>query len=747
MPTAIEIPAYRELINNKNGTQTLRKNFHKGQTQAWESTKRFIFLLAGNQSGKTVFGCDWLYREIDTCGEGDYLIVSATFPLLEKKLEREFLTLFQDYHNLGKYNFSKKVFQFYDSDSRVFLCSADNPGSIESVTANAAWLDECGQEGFGRQAWDAVLRRVGRATGFGAGRILGTTTLYNISGWLKNEIYLRWLEGDPDIDVIQFDSIDCPGFPRDEYERAKATMPSWKFDLFYRGRYSKPAGLIYDAFDEKTCIIKRFPIPKEWTCYVGMDFGGSNTAAVFFALEPTTGNLYGYREYLAGGMSAAEHAQALRELSKDENIIKRVGGAASEDGWRESFSVADWRVSKPYIKDVEVGIDRVYAFHKLNKMFLFDDMTRLLEDFQTYSRELDERYEATEKIKEKERFHLCLIEGTQIQIIDGAKPIEDVKVGDLVATRQGYSPVMASGMTQNEADTITVGFSNGTSLTGTGEHPIYIQGKGFVPLNSVRYYDMIETWKEKPLTSTELPITDTLKRRDGLTVFILGHPLGIFTVPFGKMPLGKFLKAIIYTIKTIIHSTIIYLILWLKRVSHTFRNIMQVISTILNILSGYSLLQRNGIAHQKAEDGIVNTGNKVLPIESQLNLSAKCVVGSIKAFPKGEIDFVLTDAERLIATRLEAIMKFEFAQSVKANLSEINTQEQLPVQEHAEESSYVLSVRVNCKQPVYNLTVDTVHEYFANGVLVSNCDAVRYIISEFNAGIPQSSKVKVWRFG
>ncbi len=27
---------------------------------------------------------------------------------------------------------------------------------------------------------------------------------------------------------------------------------------------------------------------------------------------------------------------------------------------------------------------------------------------------------------------------------------------------------------------------------------------------------------------------------------------------------------------------------------------------------------------------------------------------------------------------------------------------------------------------VYNLTVDDQHEYFANGILVSNCDALRY---------------------
>ena len=31
------------------------------------------------------------------------------------------------------------------------------------------------------------------------------------------------------------------------------------------------------------------------------------------------------------------------------------------------------------------------------------------------------------------------------------------------------------------------------------------------------------------------------------------------------------------------------------------------------------------------------------------------------------------------------------------------------------------------RQPVYNLTVEGEHEYFANGILVGNCDTMRYV--------------------
>src|SRR5690606_16041801 len=42
----------------------LSLDFHPGQWDAWDSAKRFIFVIAGTQGGKTSFGPHWLYREI-----------------------------------------------------------------------------------------------------------------------------------------------------------------------------------------------------------------------------------------------------------------------------------------------------------------------------------------------------------------------------------------------------------------------------------------------------------------------------------------------------------------------------------------------------------------------------------------------------------------------------------------------------------------------------------------------------------
>ena len=54
----------------------LRRNFHTGQARAWDSKRRFVIMSGSPQVGKTCFGPDWLEREINDCGPGDYLAIT-----------------------------------------------------------------------------------------------------------------------------------------------------------------------------------------------------------------------------------------------------------------------------------------------------------------------------------------------------------------------------------------------------------------------------------------------------------------------------------------------------------------------------------------------------------------------------------------------------------------------------------------------------------------------------------------------
>jgi len=46
-----------------------------------------------------------------------------------------------------------------------------------------------------------------------------------------------------------------------EYERAKRTLPAWKFEMFYNGNFSRPAGLIYEDYNEGIHLVDDFRHP------------------------------------------------------------------------------------------------------------------------------------------------------------------------------------------------------------------------------------------------------------------------------------------------------------------------------------------------------------------------------------------------------------------------------------------------------------------------------------------------------
>jgi hypothetical protein len=263
------------------------------------------------------------------------------------------------------------------------------------------------------------VRRFLRRLSIHEGRALITTTPYDL-GWLKQLLWDPWNDAKrnhPLIDVVRFASIANPAFPPREFERARDTMPKWQFDLFYRAIFTRPAGLIYGCFNEARHKCPRIHIPPEWSRFVGIDFGGVNTAAIFFAEERKglipTGRLIAYREYKAGERSAAEHCYHL--MTGEPRIPLCAGGSMSEIQWRKEFSrggtvhgqrVAGLPIHGPKQPDVEVGIDRVWSAFNQNKLLIFDDLRWFLDELQSYSRELDEMGEVTEKIDAKETFHL-----------------------------------------------------------------------------------------------------------------------------------------------------------------------------------------------------------------------------------------------------------------------------------------------------------------------------------------------------
>ncbi len=395
----------------ENGEIVLR--FHGNQWRAWDSRKRIVAILAGTQGGKTSFGPAWFFREIQERGPGDYLVAAPTYPLLGLKTIPEYIRYFQTVTGVARYVGSptKKLIvtpagqrmlfgKEYGDETAVYFGHAQDPDSLESMTAKAAHADECGQKKFKLGSYEAIMRRLS----INEGRLLITTTPYYL-GWLKTKIHDPGLHGsDPTIDLIRFRSIDNPAFPRAEWERARQDLPAWKFDMFYRAIFTRPAGLIYDNFDEEKHVVDDFEIPAHWPRFMGQDYGGVNTAAVYIAQNPETKLLYLYREYWEGGRTAGQHVEAM--LRGEPGLPTAYGGAASEEQWRREFRTAGLPVLKPLVSEVEVGIDRVYGLFAQDRLRILRRCHYTRDQLSAYSRELDEAGEPTEKIEDKESYHL-----------------------------------------------------------------------------------------------------------------------------------------------------------------------------------------------------------------------------------------------------------------------------------------------------------------------------------------------------
>lgn len=384
----------------------------------------------------TTYGPHWMFDEIYDpdigMGGGDYLAVTATYDLFKLKMLPSILDVFDGIYDMGKYWSGMRVIELRDPTTgeywakraddtmwgRIILRSADALAGLESSTAAAAWLDEVGQDAFTNAAYNAIKRRLALRRG----RILMTTTLYAYNWFLTRMVKPTLATGtteyvysdmgdidytdseDTNTTLVQFDSTINPLFSKEEYIEAQNNLSEEEFSMFYRGRETTRRFLIYSNFSLEKHTTKRFHIPETWARYVGIDFGGTHTAAVFYAEDPETKILYGYKEYLGGHKTIKQHVADM--LSEEFSMPVCYGGARSEGQWRAEFAQAGLQINKPTIEDVDVGISRVYAQHEMDGIIYFDNLAMILEEKSSYRRKRSPDGSYTDEIMNKGSYHM-----------------------------------------------------------------------------------------------------------------------------------------------------------------------------------------------------------------------------------------------------------------------------------------------------------------------------------------------------
>lgn len=374
----------------------------------------------------------------------------------------------------------------------------------------------------------------------------------------------------------------------------------------------------------------------------------------------------------------------------------------------------------------------------------------------------------------------CFIAGTLIRTSKGLIPIEEIRPGDLVYTRGGLKRVKYAGLTNPSTTVYDLETSDGRVLTGTGNHPIWVQDKGFKPLHSLSSGDILMSWDQLKLNT----VSSGMDADGGSTTdTIATEEESCYTEPSMHPYTGQFLQEWTSTTETKTKPITISQILRClhdlnirrgigleggqsgttkkdsEQVGSSGQTKSRILSPVLSVVRSLTLLvpvlnSALKIAEQHTDAktlhrflqlSVTSAANRSWPTEKECaiallnahmqlekSLNRKNSVSPVgKAFMR-MIQGPYAAQENVVSpTKIEILLqKREYASIARKLFQLISPHRKRSfAQEHAEictetkeNSVKVLKVK-QCseKMAVFNMEVEDCHEYFANDVLVHNC--------------------------
>ena len=336
----------------------------------------------------------------------------------------------------------------------------------------------------------------------------------------------------------------------------------------------------------------------------------------------------------------------------------------------------------------------------------------------------------------EEHGHACFIASTPISTSRGIIPISEVKIGDFVDTEKGLFRVYNSFVSALNSRYFFVTLK-GNRMGVTYDHPVYTSA-GFKPVCELREGDEIiilkgkELCKEKLSCITASSLIDTLSQNLRVIGRTLGDGLGltercersISTATCGRLLMEKFLKATMFIMLMAITTTtqLATLLLCLassmcRIMAKTALRKLRQSARMLCVTQVKKLL--SGIAQRREERGTLKTRRSRCS-----EGSTRSILASIVARPLQAVLFKVRSFARTIASRHGEEASTSTMRSALVNFAELNFLS----------TGTLIRSAVLCRVPlslggradVYNISTES-GTFFANNVLVHNCDTFRYL--------------------
>lgn len=373
--------------------------------------------------------------------------------------------------------------------------------------------------------------------------------------------------------------------------------------------------------------------------------------------------------------------------------VSMGGGTYLQLVARQCLEVGGQRSGKTTGKLMYGIIHYCLAFAGCNILILRRTIPELkagvIQDFKTFvPPELYDFNESTHVATFKENgsqviFAGCVRGGSLIDTRRGLVPIERVTTRDLVLTRNGYKRVLWSGRT-GVKPTISLG-----PLYLTAEHPVFCNGE-FIPVREIvcrkdsgkidhLLIQRSSYLKALSIAAGQMPRSTIIGTT--LSAGKMGHE-NRFMSPFGKVLMANSQRAMKYITETetpsIIHSMGPIFNFSQKQNTENYTHMRDV------TLRDCAPNAEPPFTTQEARESDFAESNAGTSLDWMKNTEASFPIASIVAQTSWELDERMPDFATISA-------------------ASVGTQ------------------KISDPVPVYDLTVESEHEFFANGILVHNC--------------------------
>ena len=741
------LQALKDLEHSRRENPLLFYRPHKKQATFHSFTAKNKVFIGGNQSGKTTCGSiDSIIQAIDEDVVPDHLkqfkhnrppfrcwIAGNTREVVEMVIFQKLQEWIPPSQLVGDswttaYDKQLHTLHFKNGSTFAFKTYEQEEDKWGGASVDRVMLDEEPPAGHLREARIRTMAREGDLVY----TFTPTNGISHMYDWLSpyieradnNDDHLE----DSDVAIVLVEMDDNPTLTEREKELALVGFSKEQILARKLGRFVALHGLIYNEFQPDRHVIPAMnSVPENVNVIVGIDPGIRHACGVLWTYVAQDGTIVAFEEGYFKDMTIAQVCQEIHKTNAHYGvdplfyvIDPAARNRSSQTGRSDQMEFMDNGITTiPGQNSVTAGINNVKVRLEADKLLTTENCENLIREIKRYRWRKPGRSESdAPEAPVKTDDHLCFVAGTMVETETGPRAIESIRPGDKVWTRNGLHPVSAWAQTHPDAE-----IWEGAGLRGTGNHPIWTVNRGWVRLDSLRYSDKILRWKEKNGSGTESSFIATPTRPANTPVNTSPQPPSGFTAPYGRQKMAPFPRATTFTTLTATPVTTTLetwnVSLRANTCGCTLRKTRSGASKHERICGRSNTLQKRGTKPSMGSSGTENMGGRTFngsprqKIATTAGTPTKPSVlagGSAptSARPHGGWRGALTTLKR-------------FVSSVRKPLLPTNTQRPELVVEFAGESYKV------GRSAVYNLTVAGPSEYFANGVLVSNCDPLRYI--------------------